>query len=190
MLSYLVRAAVGLRPPAQRPAALLRVLARAGTLSEARAATCEVARMLVGRLGLGPGLQDDLDLVYERYDGRRSTGAISLPAQLVQMAEAATEHVALGGRDAAVAMLRDRRGRALRPDLVDAFLSDLGTLLDEQEGTLWDAVIAAEPGDWPRMPLAPPASPNARWSGCGERAGCTTSVDWPSRTPCGTSRRR
>src|SRR5687767_11580842 len=51
LFPYLVQLTVGSRPLAQRPAALLHLLAGAGVMQQAGAAICEVARMLIDRLG-------------------------------------------------------------------------------------------------------------------------------------------
>src|SRR5687767_3053479 len=118
LFPYLLRLTVGSRPLAQRPAALFHLVARAGVMKQAGAAVCEVARMLIDRLGFDSDLRDrlreDVTMVYERPDGRGfpyglGADAISLPAQVVQLSEAVSMHVRLVGTDAATAMLRERR---------------------------------------------------------------------------------
>ncbi|WP_142025494.1 HD domain-containing phosphohydrolase [Blastococcus colisei] len=131
LMPYLVQLTVGSRSLAQRPAALFQLLARAGVMKQAGAAVCEVARMLLDRLGfdadLRERLRDDVTMVYERPDGRgfpRGLGGeeLSLPAQVVQLAEAATVHLRLVDREGTLAMVCDRRGRAFLPDVADASL--------------------------------------------------------------------
>jgi hypothetical protein len=56
LFRYLVGVTVGARPPAQRPAALVRLLASAGAVKRTGLAVGEVARLLVDRLGFGPDL--------------------------------------------------------------------------------------------------------------------------------------
>ena len=92
-------------------------------------------------------------MVYERYDGhgfpnRLGAEDISLAAQIVQLAEAVTLHLQLVGRDGALAMLRERRGRAFRPDVVDCVLDDAAALTDELDDP-WAEVLAMEPGGAP-----------------------------------------
>ena len=124
LFPYLVQLTVGSRPLAQRPAAMLHLIARAGVMKQTGAAICEVARLLIDRLGfdddLRDRLRDDVTMVYERPDRKGfpyGIGAdeISLPAQLVQLAEAVSVHLQLAAAEDAVAMLHDRRGRASCP---------------------------------------------------------------------------
>ena len=157
LFPYLLRLTVGSRPLTQRPAALFHLVARAGVMKQAGAAVCEVARMLIDRLGFEADLRDrlreDVTMVYERPDGRGfpsglGAGEISLPAQVVQLSEAVSMHVRLVGADAATAMLRERRGRAYVPAVVDPFLDDAGPLLIDPEDA-WAEVLAMEPGGSP-----------------------------------------
>src|SRR5688572_22531935 len=157
LFPYLLQLTVASRPVAQRPAALFHLLARAGVMKQAGAAICEVARMLIDRLGfddeLRDRLRDDVTLVYERPDGRgfpKGVGAaeLSLPAQLVQLAEAVSVHVRLVDAEGAVAMLHERRGHAYLPAVVDAFLADAGPLTTDPDDP-WTEVLAMEPGGTP-----------------------------------------
>ncbi|MCV2489217.1 LuxR C-terminal-related transcriptional regulator [Geodermatophilus sp. YIM 151500] len=157
LLPYVVQLTVGSRPLARRPGALVRLLAHLGVMQRAGAAVCEVARMLLDRLGLDDELRgqlrEDVIRVYERPDGRgfpRGLGAgeLSLPAQLVQLAEAASMHLRLVGVEGARAMVRARRGRAFLPEVADAFLCDAGRLTTDADDP-WDEVLAMEPGGTP-----------------------------------------
>jgi HD-GYP domain-containing protein (c-di-GMP phosphodiesterase class II) len=157
MMSYLLRMTVGSRPLVERPGALVRVFTRAGVMKEAGAAICEVARLLIDRVGfdaeLGDRLRDDVTMIYERADGkgfpiRLEASAISLPAQVVALAEGVTVHLRLVDGAAAVAMLHERRRRAYLPEVVDAFLDDSGPLLTEPDDP-WREVLAMEPGGAP-----------------------------------------
>src|SRR5688572_22937130 len=154
LFPYLLRLTVGSRPLAQRPAALAHLVTRAGVMKQAGAAVCEVARMLIDRLGFDDDLRDrlreDVTMVYERPDGRGfpnrlGAGEISLPAQVVQLSEAVAMHLRVVGTDGATAMLRERRGRAYLADVVDAFLDDAAPLLTDPEDA-WAEVLAMEPG--------------------------------------------
>ena len=106
LFPYLVRVTVLSRPPAQRPAAMLQLFARAGIMKQTGAAICEVAQMLIDRLcfddDLRHRLREDVTMVYERPDRKgfpNGLGAdeISLPAQIVHLAEAVSGHVRLVG---------------------------------------------------------------------------------------------
>lgn len=156
LLASMVRATVASSPPAARPAALMGFAARLGTLPAAGEAVCEVAQLLARRLGLGGGLERDLAQVYERFDGRgfphRVPGAdVSLPAQVVQIAETIVLDDHLGGRAAVARTLAQRRGKAMRSDLVDLAVGSIDQLVAEPAGSVWDAVVAAEPGAAPRL---------------------------------------
>ena len=156
MLPRMLRSVTHGRPPLRRPAAILGLLTRLPALTATAAASCEVAQMLSDRLCLGAGVRQDLSQVYERHDGhgfpnRLPGPTISLPAQVVQIAESTVVHDQLGGPAAVEPMLRSRRGRAMRPDLVDLALGSLPDLLATPAGSLWDAVIDAEPGPAPRL---------------------------------------
>jgi HD-GYP domain-containing protein (c-di-GMP phosphodiesterase class II) len=157
LFPYLLQMTVGSRPLAQRPAALVQLIARAGVMKQAGAAVCEVAQLLIDRLGfdadLRAGLRDDVTMVYERPDGRGfpagvSGDDVSLPAQLVQLSEAVSVHLRLADGEAAIAMLGERRGRAYRSDVVDAFLEHAGPLLTDPDDP-WTEVLAMEPGGTP-----------------------------------------
>src|SRR4051794_3479661 len=157
LLPYLLRFTVGGLPVAARAAAFLRLTGSVGVLQASGHAVCEVARMLIDRLGFDDELRDhlrqDVAMVYERYDGKghpdRIDGdRISSAAQIVHLAEAVTVHLAMVGEDGALAMLGERRGRAFRPDLVDTFLEEADTLLAEPADP-WTDVLAAEPGGAP-----------------------------------------
>jgi HD-GYP domain-containing protein (c-di-GMP phosphodiesterase class II) len=159
LLPYLLQLTVGARPAAERPGALLHLLTSAGGMKQVGLGVCEVARMLIDRLGFDPELRDqlreDVTLVYERPDGRGFPNgvrgeALSLPGQVVHLAEAVTTHLTLAGPDAALGMLRERRGRAFLPDVVDRVLEDPGPLLDEPDDP-WDDVLAMEPGGTPML---------------------------------------
>jgi HD-GYP domain-containing protein (c-di-GMP phosphodiesterase class II) len=151
LMPYLLRTVVGSQPLGRRPLALLRLLRDAPGMKQGGLAICEVAQMLARRLDLGAGLERDLVLVYERYDGKGfpanvKAADITLPAQCVHLAEAAVTHLGLGGPDAAVAVVRARSGKAFDPALADVFLGAAAELCAEPAESRWDDAIAAEPG--------------------------------------------
>jgi HD-GYP domain-containing protein (c-di-GMP phosphodiesterase class II) len=149
MLGHVARA----NPVAARPLALLRAFAGGPRIMATADDICEAAVMLGTRCGYAPGAGDDLASVYENWDGsgipgRRSGEQIPVPTRVVQVATLAVNALRLLGTDAAVALLHDRSGGALDPDVVAVLLADPGRLLAplQTSDSLWDAAIAAEPG--------------------------------------------
>jgi HD-GYP domain-containing protein (c-di-GMP phosphodiesterase class II) len=111
------------------------------------ASHCETSGELSLRLGLGPEVRDPLQQAFERWDGKGSPAKLAgcEIAHIMRIIHVANDVEALhriGGVDAAVEMLRSRRGTEFDPDLVDGFCAHAGQLLasiDELDG--WDAVI-------------------------------------------------
>ena len=111
------------------------------------AAHCESSGELSLRLGLGPEVRDPLQDAFERWDGKgspgRSAGAEIAPImRIVQVADDVEAFHRMGGVDAAVEMLRARRGTEFDPELVDRFCAHADEVLaslDEVDG--WDALI-------------------------------------------------
>ena len=122
-----------------------------------QAADCEAADRLATRLGLSSGVRDGLAHVWTRWDGGGNPAvggqAIALPARLSLVANLVEIFHRLGGRVAAVEMVRGRRGADLDPEVADAFLGGADDLLATVETeSVWDAALAAEPGRiscWP-----------------------------------------
>src|SRR3954467_7529583 len=77
-------------PPEEREALLELVLANPGRARESFAAMCEVAQRFAGWLGFGTGIQEALEFVFARWDGKGLPGAegeaIPLPARLLHVA--------------------------------------------------------------------------------------------------------
>lgn len=155
LLPYVLQMTVGSRPLLERPAALLHLLTHGSAMKDAGRAVCEVAQLLIDRLGLDDELRsrlrEDVTMVFERPDGKgspRGRRDVALPPQLVQLAEAVTTHLRFTDADATVAMLRERRGRAYLPEVVDAFLTGDDDLLTDPDDA-WADVLAREPGGGP-----------------------------------------
>lgn len=110
-------------------------------------ANCEVAARTAARVGLGPGVVDGLLDVYEQWNGkggprRLSGAAIAQPARIAQVAATAALFHGVGGREVALAAIRQRAGRALDPELVELLARRGGEALGVLDG-VGDAVMAA-----------------------------------------------
>lgn len=114
---------------------------------------CEVAQRLAERLGFGESAITALGQLYERWDGkglpRGLKGEQIHPAVLiVTLAQDVITFHRLGGVDAAVQMVRDRRSGAYSPELADLFTGQAGDLLAGlSDEPTWAAVLQLEPGD-------------------------------------------
>ena len=145
------------RPPLQRARMLASAAANMPKLMGSAAAHCEVAQLLAERLGLGPGVRRGLGQVYERWDGRgRPAGTkgeeIMLPVRVVHLAQDAVTFYRMGGVETAVAVARQRSGGAYDPWIADRFCREAPRLLARLEtSSVWEAVLAAEPGARPRL---------------------------------------
>jgi HD-GYP domain-containing protein (c-di-GMP phosphodiesterase class II)/DNA-binding CsgD family transcriptional regulator len=114
--------------------------------------TCEVAHRFAQRLGMSEAVQRALLSVFEQWDGggphARRGEEIPLTARVVYATSFLEAFHSLGGREAAVRVARQRRGKAFDPAVADAFLA-LGAQpgfweVLEQE-SLWATVLALEP---------------------------------------------
>lgn len=134
----------------------LRYLARTLRLGEQASDTiiaplCEAGRMLAARIGLGRGVQDGIDQVFERWDGagspRRLQGeAIAPAARLAALAHQVIAFDRLGGIEAALAMVRRRAGSWFDPAAAASFLR-LGPEILRELGSAdaWQLAVAVEP---------------------------------------------
>jgi HD-GYP domain-containing protein (c-di-GMP phosphodiesterase class II) len=133
--------------------------ARRGYDTMARS-TCEVAVRLAARLGMGAGVTEALGQLYERWDGKgapeRSGGeSLSFVARIVHVACAAEVHHRLSGAEAARQMVRRRSGSHFDPAVARTFDACAPALLGKLDApSVWDAVLAAEPGQRPREDAA------------------------------------
>src|SRR6185436_11805576 len=85
---------------------------------------CEVGQRLAAQLGLEQSIQAGLLHMYERWDGqggpRRLKGeAIALPMRVVHVVHDVETYRRERGAEAAVAMLRQRSGRAYDPHIAE-----------------------------------------------------------------------
>jgi HD-GYP domain-containing protein (c-di-GMP phosphodiesterase class II) len=112
---------------------------------------CEVAVMLVQRLGLDVGVQEALRFTYERWNGKgfpngASGEEIPLAMRVVHLSH---DMEAIGRRSSpseALEAVRDRRGRTYDPELADLFEAHGEGWFDMLAKTEpWDAVLDLEP---------------------------------------------
>lgn len=138
--------------PAARARAVGGLLATTeGSFAQAFAGICEVGARLGERLGAGPRVTEALDQAYARWDGKvffaLPTGeSISLLARLVHLVHVAQVFHRAGGREAADAVVRARRGTEFDPKLADLWLRHSGELVMPMGGeSIWETALAAEP---------------------------------------------
>ena len=112
---------------------------------------CEVAVMLVQRLGLKPGVREALGFTYERWNGKGyPSGArgdqIPLAMRIVHLSH---DMEAIGRRFSPAAALdaaRERRDRTYDPVLADLFVANGASWFDRlDQREPWDAVLGLEP---------------------------------------------
>jgi HD-GYP domain-containing protein (c-di-GMP phosphodiesterase class II) len=106
---------------------------------------------LADRLGLGDEVRRPLLQSFERWDGRGIPGEVGdtglAPAiRVVHLADTIEEFHHADGAEAALDVVRQRRGTQFDPALVDRFCLHHGEILDGLDGIeAWEEVIALEP---------------------------------------------
>ena len=115
-------------------------------------AHCEVGRMLASRIGLNDSVLLALECAYERWDGKGLPNGIAgeeIPVSC-RVAIVARDYELLNrmqDHDTATKFLSKRKGRAYEPRVLDAALDQGPRLIGQvEDGSLWDAVLEAEPG--------------------------------------------
>lgn len=111
---------------------------------------CEVAERLGTRLGMDSAVSESLGHAYERWDGKGVPGGlvadeIPAPTRVVVVARDAEIWGRLTDWQTALAVLRQRRGRAYDPGVVDVVVAHGRQWLDEIGDDLCATVRAAEP---------------------------------------------
>ena len=112
---------------------------------------CEVAERLAARLGLPDLISKNLGQLYERWDGRGiphglKGEAIAFPVRVVTIAQDAIVLTEAFGLDAAVVMIRERRGGAYDPNLTDLFVAKADRLMSGlAQGANAEAIRRLEP---------------------------------------------
>ena len=153
MTRALMRTVAPGRPLAVRAVAIVQALpkaARAGPEINA-AARCEVAEMLVRRLGLGGSIAQLFVQLQERWDGKGDPGRarrdeIPLAMRIAHVARDADTQSRLGGTEHAVAVVRDRAGRAFDPIVAACFANSAAEIMALTDGPdAWEQTLAREP---------------------------------------------
>jgi HD-GYP domain-containing protein (c-di-GMP phosphodiesterase class II) len=142
-------------PPLRRLTMIGRFLAEgAGEASQSFVAHCQTTGDIASRLGLDAEVGRALAQAFERWDGKGVPAGlageqIDPVMRVVQIADDAEVFDRIGGPDAALTMLRGRRGTEFDPALVDLCCARATSLfggLDEADS--WDAAIGdAEAAD-------------------------------------------
>jgi HD-GYP domain-containing protein (c-di-GMP phosphodiesterase class II)/DNA-binding CsgD family transcriptional regulator len=150
---------VGAGQPAMRRARMALAALAAGPDERHQIITahCEVAERLAQRLGMRPEVALGVTQVYERWDGKGSPGRmrgeqIMRAARSVTLARDAELFFRLGGVEEAAHVIRRRSGTLYDPRLAELFCKRapaLFAVLDTP--SVWDAVLAAEPGSRPTL---------------------------------------
>jgi HD-GYP domain-containing protein (c-di-GMP phosphodiesterase class II) len=149
LLGRHVRSVAPGRPALRRAALVARGLADPNGAQRSLATHCEVGAMLARRAGLAAPVVDALAHAYERWDGKGypeqlSGDAIPLAVRVVVTARDADLAARLGTDPRA--WLRERRGRAYDPTVVDAFERVGREALAGLDGAdEWELALAAEP---------------------------------------------
>ncbi len=148
MLAHVARA----NPVMARPMALARAIVGGPRIMKSAQDVCEAGQMLGERSGYDSHSIDDLAKVYENWDGSGVPNGVAgsdlpVPVQVVQVASLAVNAERLMGDDAAVALVRVRSGHTLSPAVSETLLGDSERFLAplHEAGSLWDAVMLAEP---------------------------------------------
>jgi HD-GYP domain-containing protein (c-di-GMP phosphodiesterase class II) len=145
--------------PLRRPYEVARRLPLAARFRKPHyAALCEVAAMLAERLGLPGAISSLFVFLTERWDGEGVLGraegdAIPLPIRVVHVARDAAYQRLLGGDDHAARIVRDRAGHAFDPEIANRLADRAPEIMAEADapGSVWEAVLAAEPRPWPTL---------------------------------------
>ena len=134
-----------------REAIIEDAIANAGPRArDAFAAMCEVAQRFAGWLDLGSGIEQALEYVFARWDGRGFPNArgdeIPLSMRLVHVARDSSLFLSASGPEEARAVIEQRTGAAYEPQLAELAVRNFGDLLAGLDETrIWAQAMEAEP---------------------------------------------
>jgi HD-GYP domain-containing protein (c-di-GMP phosphodiesterase class II)/DNA-binding CsgD family transcriptional regulator len=153
------RAHVGAgRAPEVRAAMIEDAIANAGPRArDAFATMCEVAQRFAGWLDLATTIQEALEYVFARWDGKgypdARGDAIPLPMRLLHVARDVSLFLSATGPDEARAVVARRAGDAYEPRLADLAGRNLGEILAGlDEARMWEQALETEP--FPKISIA------------------------------------
>jgi HD-GYP domain-containing protein (c-di-GMP phosphodiesterase class II)/DNA-binding CsgD family transcriptional regulator len=112
---------------------------------------CESAGQLAGRAGVGDDVAGILAYAFERWDGTGLPGgargdAIPIEMRIVHVADVAEVHLHRGGADAAIAVVRERRGTQFDPAVADAFINAAEKFAGDQAAEdVWQVALKQAP---------------------------------------------
>ncbi len=139
------------RAPEVREALIEEAIANAGPRArESFATMCEVAQRFAGWLGLGDGIQEALEFVFARWDGRgfpnASGEAIPVPMRLLHLGRDISLFLSAAGPEEARAVIERRTGAAYEPRLVELAVQHFDELLAGLDETrMWEQALEIEP---------------------------------------------
>jgi HD-GYP domain-containing protein (c-di-GMP phosphodiesterase class II) len=119
------------------------------------ASHCDVARVLGARMGFSAQVQQALQHLYERWDGKGMPGElrgeqIPLAVRLMQVAQDADMAFQRGGAELTQQILAGRAGSGLDPQAVAAFRAVADQAYQDMAApSAWDEAMLAEPGSQP-----------------------------------------
>jgi HD-GYP domain-containing protein (c-di-GMP phosphodiesterase class II) len=115
---------------------------------------CEVGQRLATRIGFDGETVQAIGQLYERWDGKGQPGLVrgeqvSPAALLVSLAQDVVVHHDAGGVDGAMAVVKQRRGKAYAPPMADVFLRHAASLLADVDALPSGALVDVPGGDEP-----------------------------------------
>jgi HD-GYP domain-containing protein (c-di-GMP phosphodiesterase class II)/DNA-binding CsgD family transcriptional regulator len=138
--------------PVTRARALVSVLTDPKGAERSIRAHCEVGQILARRIGLGDSVLHALGCAFEKWDGKGFPNGIAgeeIPVSC-RVAIVARDFDLLNrvwSPDTATKILHERKGKAYEPRVLTAALEHGPRLMGQiEDGSLWDAVLEAEPG--------------------------------------------
>ncbi len=146
------RSNVGLgRPPEVRSKMIEMAIEQAAPRArEAFATMCEVAQRFALWLGLRSSIQEALEYVFSRWDGRGFPDVegegTPLPMRLLHVARDASLFLTASGPDEACAVIERRSGAAYEPALAELAVRNFPEIFAEfDEARIWEQALDSEP---------------------------------------------
>jgi HD-GYP domain-containing protein (c-di-GMP phosphodiesterase class II) len=139
------------RSPEVRATMIEDAIANAGPRArDAFATMCEVAQRFAAWLDLGANIQEALEFVFARWDGRgfpdARGDAIPLPMRLLHVARDVSLFLSAASLDEARGVVERRAGAAYEPRLAELALRNLDDMLaDLDDARMWEQSVEIEP---------------------------------------------